>query len=143
MSVVFSIVWSAIGGIRGVLAVIVALGLAFPAFRYWNTHFDNPAIVRAATAKIKAEMVSKAELAAAKATAEGWKRIAASQAKLLFEARARARKAEGNAAELQSALEQYNAENANLQDQIDEMLSKPIDNACVVDGNLLGRLRGR
>jgi len=138
-----ALAWAAIGGLRGIVVAAAVLGAA----HFYNIWVDNPFVAHnaasAATAKIRAEMVSKAELAAAEAKAAGMKKIADKQTELATEAARRAADAEHANQQLLESINTYNTENANLQDQVNELLSKPVDTACTVDGALVGKLRGR
>lgn len=90
-----------------------------------------------------ASMVSQARLLAEQAKAEGWKKIAEKRRELASDAQERAAAIERANKTLRASLGRYNADNANLQDQINVLLSHPIDNSCVVDESLADKLRGR
>ena len=84
--------------------------------------------------KATANLVARAELEAAKAKAEGLQKIA-DDAK----ARADTLKAANDAYAKQAAEDSIKI--GNLDDQINELLSKPVNDQCIVDRSILDRLR--
>lgn len=100
-------------------------------------HFDKQSAVRAAVVKL----VAGEEIAAARATAEANAKLRAYAEGQAAEATRRAQAAEAaNAAFAQRAAEAERL-TADLQDEINERLSAPISDACVVDDDLRRRLR--
>ena len=84
--------------------------------------------------KATANLVKRAELEAAQAKAEGLQKIANEQ-----QTRADELKAANDAYAKQAA--QDSIKIGNLDDQINELLSKPVNDKCVVDRSVFDRLR--
>lgn len=104
-------------------------------------YVDRGSAVRDAVDRAVTELVAGAEIEAARATAEANDKLRMYAAGQAAEARRRAEAAEGaNAAFAQRAAEAERV-NQNLQDEIDERLSQPLNGACVVDDDLRRRLR--
>lgn len=114
----------------GVLIAAVASGWL------WMT-FDKVSAVRGAVNKY----VAQRELNAAESTAKAWQTLAQSQAEIALEAQERLKAVEEANRKFRLDLLAANMEAENQQDQIDELLSRPVNDACVVDDDLLDRLR--
>lgn len=90
-----------------------------------------------------AGMVASAELAAAKAQLAAQREIAARSADAASEALRRVRVGEDARQRLEARLTAAQAENEVINDDLADLLSRPVDRDCVVDPDVLGRLRGR
>lgn len=122
------------------LKSVLTFGITFPlwvvlALWVWFK-VDKTSEVRQAVEQAVVKLVAGAELEAAKAEAENLALInAALKAKADAEAEANRRFAEN----LTKA--QFDLENAN--DQINELVARPVDPACVVDDFIFDRLRNK
>lgn len=81
-------------------------------------------------------LVAGAEIEAANAKADALEKILESE-------REKAERLAKANADFAARLSKARTELGNLDDQISEILSRPVDSACVVDGDILGRLRNR
>lgn len=115
-------------GITIPLGVILAAGL-------W-VHFDKGSAVRDAVDRAVIELVAGAEMEAARATADA---LATVNAELIERNRALSDANAHFATRLREAT--FDLENAN--DEIQDLVARPINDACIVDGDLLERLRNR
>lgn len=119
---------------------ILTFGLTIPvwlvlAVGLW-VHFDKSSAVRQAVDRAVTEMVAGAELEAARARADGLERINA-------ELRGRAAALDAANTRFSESLRaaQTDLEDANA--QIADLLSRPVNDACAVDGGLIERLRSK
>lgn len=115
-------------GITIPLGVVLAAGL-------W-VHFDKSSAVRSAVDRAVTALVADAEIKAAKAEAEAQRRIAA-------EYQRQAERARMASDQFAALLAESRAREEGLQDEIDELAAAPVNDACIVDGGILGRLHNR
>lgn len=117
------------------LFVIAAVGA-------WLWLNQESAIVDAVQSRVK-EMVAGAEIAALEAQLEAEKQIAEARGAAASEANRRLSVEIIASANLAARLAAIQTENEILSDDLDDLLSRPVDRDCAVDSDLLGRLRGR
>lgn len=129
------------------VAPLLTFGLTIPlwlvaAIALW-VHLDKASAVRVAVDKAVTELVAGAELEAAHATAEAERKLRHFAQGQAQEARRRVRVLEDANTAFAAALAAAEAEKEDIRDAIDDLLSRPVDGACAVDADLLGRLRNR
>ena len=127
-----SALWLLIGGVRGVLVAAAAVAISWAVWQAYDYAIDDPHVRQLA----RVEYVGVAELEAEKA-----------KNKLLLElnmlqARNIKRMDEANAA-FAEKLAAAESEKEDLQHEIDELLSKPLDPAGLVGDDLHQRLRAK
>lgn len=129
-----------IGGILGftipipVILIIAAAG--------W-LHFDKSSAIRKALNEQAREMVAGAEIAALKAELDAERKIAAARGAAANEATRRLIVEVNARNNLAARLSAIQTENEILNDDLADLLSRPVAGDCAVDADLLGRLRGR
>lgn len=96
-----------------------------------------------AVRKAIAEYTLTAEIAARDATITANQRIMQAQLGQIQEQTRRAQIAESANQKFQQQLHAANTKEQDLQDEISELISKPVNDRCVVDGDLLKRLRNQ
>lgn len=127
-------VWRVLG-----FTIPLPLGVILAALAW--LHFDKTSAIRQAVDDRVTEMVAGAGIAALEAKLEAEQQIAAARAKLAAEANRRLL-AEINArTNLAARLAAIQIENETLNDDLDDLLSRPVAGDCAVDAELLGRLR--
>jgi hypothetical protein len=104
---------------------------------------DKTSSVRQAVNDQVREMVAGAEIEALKAQAAAQREIAARSADAAREARRRLAVEVTARTNLAMRLAAIQTENEILNDDLADLLSRPVDRDCAVDAELLGRLRGR
>lgn len=115
------------------LGIIAALAL-------W-LHFDKTTAVRKAVNAYAIELVAGAEIAAAKADAQAMQEIAAAQRKVIAAGQERALADAAARQSLEQQIVKSDDINAQLQADIDDILSTPQGNDCTVGDGLFKRLR--
>jgi len=117
------------------------LGVIF-AVLVW-LHIDKASSIRQAVNERVTEMVAGAEIAALEAKLEAEKQIAAARGAVAAEANRRLMVEINARTNLAARLAAIQTENEILNDDLADLLSRPVDRDCAVDAELLGRLRGR
>lgn len=127
--------WAFVAGIgkRVLLFTIPIPVIAVLAAWAW-VHFDKSSAIRRAVDRAVTELVDGAELDAARAQNEALRKI-------LAETERRAERDRAAAARFSELLTAAEAEKDDLADEIADLESRPVNDACVVDGDLLERLR--
>ncbi|WP_339760687.1 hypothetical protein [uncultured Hoeflea sp.] len=132
-----------------VKAIWRILGFTFPlplgvilAALTW-LHFDKESAIRHAVNERVTEMVAGAEIAALEAQLEAEKQIAAARGAAASEANRRLSVEIVARTNLAARLAAIQTENEILSDDLDDLLSRPVDRDCAVDAAVLDRLRGR
>ena len=115
-------------GITVPIGVILAVGL-------W-IHFDKSSSIRDAVDRAVTELVAGAELEAERSKVEAKDAII----KALKE---RASNLEAANTRFSESLQEAQADLENTNDQLQEMLSRPVNSSCSVDDDILGRLRNK
>ena len=119
------------------IPIILILGLAA-----W-VQFDKSSAIRQAVNDYVKEMVAGAEIAALEARLDAKKKISAARGQVAAEANRRLM-AEINArVNLSRRLAAIQTENEILNDDLADLLSRPVPRDCVVDPDLLGGLRAK
>lgn len=133
----------AAGIVGGVLGFIIPapLILIFAALAW--VHFDKSSAVRAAVDKAVTDLVAGAEINALKATISAQREIAARSADVAAEALRRARAGREALETLNARLAGSQAENKEIKNDLEDLLSRPVSGDCLVDPSVLERLRGR
>ena len=106
-------------------------------------HFDKSSAIRSAVNDRVKEMVAGAEIAALEAQLAAQRDIAARLDEVSTEAQRRLSAAADAQLSLAMRLQAAEAKNGDLNDELDDLLSRPVDRDCAVDSDLIGRLRGR
>lgn len=125
------------------------LGLAIPlplwlilAALAW-VQLDKTSAIRKAVNDRVTEMVAGAEIETLKAQAAAQREIAARSADVARETHRRLAVEVAARNNLAMRLAAIQTENEILNDDLADLLSRPVDRDCAVDAELLGRLRGR
>lgn len=131
---------SVIGGVLGFI-IPVPLILILAALAW--VHFDKSSAVRRAVDNAVAELVAGAEIATLRAQIAAEREIAARLADTVAE-RDRRLRAEREALEtLNGHLAALRAENEIINNDLDDLLSRPVRSDCTVGTDFLDRLRAR
>jgi len=133
----------AAGIVGRVLGFIVPVPLILVLAALAWAHFDKTSAVRSAVNDRVKEMVAGAEIAALEAQLAAQRDIAARLDEVSTEAQRRLSAAVDAQLSLAMRLQAAEAKNGDLNDELDDLLSRPVDRGCAVDADLLGRLRGR
>ena len=122
------------------LWTILSFGLTVPVWLILTAglwiHFDKGSAVRQAVDRAVTELVAGAELEASRAETQGLKLINA-------ELRARASALDAANTRFSESLQAAQADLEGANAQIADLLSRPVNDACAVDGPLLERLRSK
>jgi hypothetical protein len=130
------LIWRILGFTIPIPVAMILAALAW-------VQFDKSSAIRQAVNERVKEMVAGAEIAALEAKLEAEEKISAARGKLAAEANQRLM-AEINArVNLSRRLAAIQTENEILNDDLADLLSRPVAGDCAVDPDLLGRLRGR
>lgn len=130
------VLWRILGFTIPIPVAVILAALAW-------VQFDKSSAIRQAVNERVKEMVAGAEIAALEAKLDAEQKISAARAKLATEANQRLM-AEINArVNLSRRLAAIQTENEILNDDLADLLSRPVAGDCAVDSDLLGRLRGR
>lgn len=133
----------AAGVIGRVLGFIVPVPVILILAALAWVHFDKSSAIRKAVDDKVTQMVAGAQIAALNAKISAQREIAAKSADAAAEALRRARAGQEAANRLEARLAATQAENEVINDDLADLLSRPVDRGCAVDADLLGRLRGR
>lgn len=126
---------------------LLAMGITIPlwvimAVALW-AHFDKGSAVRTAVDRAVTQLVAGAEIEAAKAIADAERRLRLVAEGAAAEARRRATAAEDANRSFAAALAATEADMENLSNDLDDLLSQPVDERCTVSPDLLERMRNR
>lgn len=133
----------AAGIIGRVLGFVIPVPLILILAALAWVQFDKSSFARKAVDDAVTELVAGAEIEALKAQLSAQKEIAARLADVAAE-RARRLRAEQSALEtLNARLTASQAENEILNDDLADLLSRPVSGDCTVGADILDRLRGR
>lgn len=129
------------------LVPYLTVGITIPlwliaAVALW-VHFDRSSAVRTAVDRAVVQLVAGAEIEAANAKAEGQHRLRLLAEGAAEEARRRAQALEDANRRHAVALAAAETEKEELVHEIEDLLSNPVDDACVVSRDVLDRLRNR
>jgi len=130
------IIGRVLGFIVPVPVVLILAALAW-------IHFDRSSAVRAAVNERVREMIAGAEISALRAQAAAQREIAARSADVAREASRRLSAEVRARSDLAARLAFLQTENEVLNDDLADLLSRPVAGDCAVDPDLLERLRGR
>tara|TARA_R110002020_G_scaffold467027_4_gene690228 strand:+ start:38765 stop:39241 length:477 start_codon:yes stop_codon:yes gene_type:complete len=108
----------------------------------WLWLNQESAVLHAVQVRVK-EMVAGAEIAALEARLEAERQIAAARGAAAAEANRRLMVEINARTNLAARLAAIQTENEILNDDLADLLSRPVARDCAVDPDLLGRLRGR
>jgi hypothetical protein len=108
----------------------------------WLWLNQESAVLRAVHERVT-EMVAGAEIAALKARLEAEEKISAARGQVAAEANRRLVVEIDARANLSRRLAAIQTENEILNDDLADLLSRPVARDCAVDPDLIGRLRGR
>lgn len=125
--------------LRLTIPIPVALILAALAW----VQFDKTSAIRQAVNERVTKMVAGAEIAALEAKLEAEGKIAAARGAAAAEANRRLMVEMNARSNLANRLAAIQTENEILNDDLADLLSRPVDRDCSVHPDLLGRLRGR
>lgn len=137
--------FAALRPLLGSAAAFLTFGVTLPVWLFLAAgawlYFDRSSAIRTAVDSAVTELVAGAELEAARATAEANDKLRLAAEARADEARRRARAAEAANAAFAERAAKARLLADNLEDEIDEILSAPVDSDCRVDRGLLERLR--
>jgi len=133
----------AAGIIGGVLGFIIPVPLVLILAALAWVHFDKSSAIRKAIDDRVTEMVAGAEIAALEAQLAAQRDIAARLDEVSTEAQRRTNVAVAAQLMLANRLQAAEQRNGDLNDDLDDLLSRPVAGDCAVDSDLIGRLRGR
>jgi hypothetical protein len=136
MSAFLSIVWRVLG-----FTVPLPLGVVLAALAW--VQFDKSSAIRQAVNERVTEMVAGAEIAALEAKLEAEEKISAARGQVAAEANRRLMAEIDARVNLSRRLAAIQTENEILNDDLADLLSRPVARDCAVDPDLLGRLRAR
>ena len=136
MSAVLTVLWRVLG-----FTIPLPIGVILAALAW--LHFDKSSAIRQAVDEQVTEMVAGAEIAALEAKLEAEEKIAAARGAAATEANRRLMVEINARTNLAARLAAIQTENEILNDDLADLLSRPVDRDCAVDPDLLGRLRGR
>lgn len=122
-----------------VVPVPVVLVLAALAW----VQFDKSSAIRTAVNDRVKEMVAGAEIATLQAKLAAQRAIAARLDDVSAEAQRRLTAAVDAQLSLAMRLQAVETKNGDLNDDLDDLLSRPVAGDCAVGADILGRLRGR
>lgn len=106
-------------------------------------HFDKASAIRQAVNERVTEMVAGAEIASLEAQLDAEKQIAAARGAAAAEANRRLMVEINARTNLATRLAAIQTENEILNDDLADLLSRPVDRDCAVDDGVLGRLRSK
>lgn len=106
-------------------------------------HFDKASAVRRAVDDKVTELVAGARIASLTAQIAAQREIAARAADAAAEARRRASVALDAQLALAERMAALRAEKEGLDDDLADLLSRPVDRACAVDADMARRMRAR
>lgn len=132
--------WAVVGGwLRGALRVLgtgvtIPLGVIIAAAIWWQ--IDKGSAIRTAVDRAVTELVAGEELAAAKAETDGLRAI-------LEEQKRRAALADIARKQFETQMAEAERQAGELADELADIQSRPVNDACLVDGGILDRLPNR
>jgi len=129
-------IWRILGFTIPIPVAVILAALAW-------VQFDKSSAIRQAVNERVKEMVAGAELAALEARLEAEQQIAAARGAAAAEANRRLMVEINARTNLAMRLSAIQTENEILNDDLADLLSRPVDGDCAVDPDLLGKLRGR
>lgn len=129
-------IWRVLGLTIPVPIIVILAALAW-------VQFDKSSAIRKAVNERVTEIVAGAEIAALKAKVEAEKQIAAAHGAVAAEASRRLMVEINARTNLAARLAAIQTENEILNDDLADLLSRPVDRDCAVDADVLGRLRAR
>jgi hypothetical protein len=135
-AVLWTVVKRILGFIVPVPVVVILAALAW-------VQFDKSSAIRQAVNERVTEMVAGAEIAALEAKLAAQVQIADRAAEAAQEARRRLTVESTARTNLTVRLAAIQTENEILNDDLADLLSRPVDRDCAVDDSVLDRLRGR
>jgi hypothetical protein len=135
-TVILKVVWRILGFTIPVPVAVILAALAW-------VQFDKSSAIRQAVNERVTEMVAGAEIAALEAKLEAEEKISAARGAAAAEANRRLQVEIDARVNLSQRMAAIQTENEILNDDLADMLSRPVDRACSVDADVLGRLRGR
>lgn len=135
-AVIMRTIWRILGFTIPVPVVVILAALAW-------VQFDKSSAIRKAVNERVTEMVAGAEIAALEAKLDAEKQIAAARGAAAAEANRRLTVEINARTNLAMRLSAIQTENEILNDDLADLLSRPVAGDCAVDPDLLGRLRGR
>ena len=134
--VIVKALWRIVG-----ITIPIPLGVLLAALTW--LHFDKESAILHAVNERVIEMVAGAEIAALEAQLEAEKQIAAARGAAASEANRRLSVEIVARTNLAARLAAIQTENEILSDDLEDLLSRPVDRDCAVDDAVLDRLRGR
>ncbi|MCO6407379.1 hypothetical protein [Hoeflea alexandrii] len=136
IAVIMKAVWRILG-----FTIPLPIGVILAALAW--LHFDKASTIRQAVNERVTEMVAGAEIAALEAKLEAEQKIAAARGAAAAEANRRLVVEVNARTNLANRLAAIQTENEILNDDLADLLSRPVAGDCAVDPDLLNRLRGR
>lgn len=136
MSAVLTVLWRILGFTVPIPVALILAALAW-------VQFDKSSAIRQAVNERVTEMVAGAEIAALEAKLEAKEKIAAARGAAAAEANRRLMVEINARTNLAMRLSAIQTENEILNDDLADLLSRPVAGDCAVDPDLLDRLRGR
>lgn len=133
---IIKIVWRILGFTIPVPVAVILAALAW-------VQFDKSSAIRKAVNERVTEMVAGAEIAVLEAKIDAEQKISAARGAAAAEANRRLQVEIDARVNLSQRMAAIQTENEILNDDLADMLSRPVDRACSVDADVLGRLRGR
>ncbi|WP_420408713.1 hypothetical protein [Hoeflea sp.] len=133
---ILKVVWRILG-----LTIPLPVGVILAALAW--LHFDKESSIRQAVNERVTEMVAGGKIAALEAKLEAEEKIAAARGRAATEANRRLMAEIDARVNLSRRLAAIQTENEILNDDLADLLSRPVAGDCAVDPDLLGRLRGR
>lgn len=133
----------AAGIIAGILGFTIPVPIIVILAALAWVQFDKSSAIRQAVNERVTEMVAGAEIAALESRLEAEEKISAARGQVAAEANRRLMAEIDARVNLSRRLAAIQTENEILNDDLADLLSRPVARDCAVDPDLLGRLRGR
>jgi polyhydroxyalkanoate synthesis regulator phasin len=133
---IVKVIWRTLG-----FTIPLPLGVILAALAW--LHFDKESAIRQAVNERVTEMVAGGKIAELEAKLEAEEKIAAARGQAAAEANRRLMAEIDARVNLSRRMAAIQTENEILNDDLADLLSRPVDGDCAVDPDILNRLRGR